>query len=609
MIAAAGDIACDPEGASFNNGDGEPTRCRQRYTSDLLVGDSDLDAVLALGDTQYEEGTLEQHLGSYDPSWGRVKSITRPVIGNHDYRDPAGPGAGYWDYFNGVGVATGPAGDRGKGWYSFDVGGWHLIALNSMCDQITGGCGPGSEQEQWLRADLAANADAACTLAYLHHPLFNSGPEGSYADTPWNTTALWQALYDAGADLVLTAHSHAYERFAPQNPQGNADARFGLREFIVGTGGQSLGNNGPTQPNSELRDNTQFGVIKLALHPNSYDWSFVRDDGQVTDSGSGACHGPPDFTPPETSIGSAPQGVITQREASFSFDSSEPGSSFRCRLDGPGSTAGSEHACASPQSYSGLANGDYTFSVHAVDAAGNADSTPATQPFTVDATAPDTSIGSGPTGATTARRARFAFSSPEANARFECRLDSGSWAACTSPAAYTRLPRRRHTFEVRALDPFGNADASPASRRWSVERPSRYRPRSYKLLSGQVHRNRGRVRRLRKNDQNRLEIAAAAKRSGRFVSAFRTSVSIARDELATLRRITLDYNGGSTARGAEIKIKVFKFRTRRWRSPWSPSASGRDYVSSRGIVRIRVTGKGAEPFRTRTDLLGVTVEY
>ena len=244
--------------------------------------------MLPLGDTQYEDGTLAQFQGSYDPSWGRVKSITRPVIGNHEYHFGSG-GSGYWDYFNGVGSANGPAGERGKGWYSFDVGDWHLIALNSMCPEV-GGCGAGSEQEQWLRADLAANSDASCTIAYWHHPLFNSGPEGSYADTPWNTTALWQALYEAGADLVLTAHAHRYERFAPQDPFGNADPQSGLREFVVGTGGSSLQPVAAIQPNSEFGDSTHFGVIKLVLKANGYDWSFVSDAGATVDSGSGSCH-------------------------------------------------------------------------------------------------------------------------------------------------------------------------------------------------------------------------------------------------------------------------------------------------------------------------------
>jgi hypothetical protein len=375
VIAAAGDIACDPTGASFNNGDGEALRCRQRYTSDLLVGQG-LAAVLALGDTQYEEGTLDQFRLSYDPSWGRVKSITRPAIGNHEYR--LSPGTGYFDYFNGVGNATGPAGDRGKGYYSFNVGGWHLIALNSMCDQVPGGCAAGSAQEQWLRSDLAANSGASCTLAYWHHPLFNSGPDGSYKDTPWNTTALWQALYSGGAELVMSGHAHIYQRFGPQDANGNADAQWGLREFVVGTGGKSLGDLGPTQPNLEFRDNTQFGVIRLVLRPNGYDWTFVNDAGQIRDLGSAGCHGVPDFTPPQTTITSGPTGSVKTTSATFAFVSSEAGSTFECKLDSAAFTT-----CTSPRTYSGLATGGHKFQVRARDAAGNIDPTPATRNFKV----------------------------------------------------------------------------------------------------------------------------------------------------------------------------------------------------------------------------------
>jgi acid phosphatase type 7 len=458
VIAAAGDIACDPNGASFNNGDGEADRCRQKYTSDLLVG-AGLAAVLPLGDTQYEDGTLEQFQGSYDLSWGRVKDITRPVIGNHEYHF----GSGYWDYFNGVGITDGPAGERGKGWYSFDVGSWHLIALNSMCPEV-GGCGAGSEQEQWLREDLAANSDAGCTVAYWHHPLFNSGPDGNYKDTPWNTTDLWQALYAAGADLVLNGHSHRYERFSPQDPLGNADPQFGLREFIVGTGGRSLGLNGPLQPNLELRDNTQFGVIRLVLHPNGYDWTFVNDSGVTRDTGSASCHGSP---PPDTAITSGPTGTINTRSAAFSFTSSEAGSTFKCKLDGPGTTPGTETSCSSPQPYSNLANGTYTFSVYATDATGSADPTPATRSFTVDVdtVAPNTSINS----ATFKKNsATFSFSSTETGSRFTCRLDSGPGASCTSPRTYNGLSAGGHTFYVYATDAAGNADPTPATYSFTI---------------------------------------------------------------------------------------------------------------------------------------------
>ena len=275
VVAAAGDIACDPTSGSYNGGLGTASECRQLATSDLLVGHNDA-AVLLLGDNQYEDGALAKYQQSYDASWGRVKATTRPAPGNHEY-GTAGA-AGYYDYFGSA------AGDRAKGYYSFDVGTWHLIALNSNCSAV-GGCGAGSAQEQWLRADLSAHP-AACTLAFWHHPRFSSGQHRS--DTA--TAALWQALYDANADVVLNGHDHDYERFAPQNPSGTADSTRGIREFVVGSGGRSHYVVGTPQPNSEVRDSTSFGVLRLTLHSTGYDWVFQPAVGTFTDSGTGACH-------------------------------------------------------------------------------------------------------------------------------------------------------------------------------------------------------------------------------------------------------------------------------------------------------------------------------
>jgi hypothetical protein len=170
VIAAAGDIACDPADGDFAAGNGSATRCRQKYTSDLLVS-GDLAKVLLLGDNQYDSAKASAFQTAFEPSWGRVRSITRPALGNHE----VGSATDHFDYFNGIGNATGAAGPRGKGYYSYDVGGWHLIALNSNCPEVA--CNAGSAQEQWLRADLAANA-RACTLAYWHHPRFSSGFDG-----------------------------------------------------------------------------------------------------------------------------------------------------------------------------------------------------------------------------------------------------------------------------------------------------------------------------------------------------------------------------------------------------------------------------------------------
>ena len=278
VIAAAGDIACDPRSQFLDT----LRACRDRETSDLLA-DMDLAAVLTLGDNQYEDGTLAKFRTVYDRGWGRFKAITRPAVGNHEYVTPGA--GGHFDYFNGVGRFSGPAGDRDKGYYSFDVGTWHVIALNSVCDAV-GGCDAGSPQEQWLRADLAAHP-TRCTLAYFHHPRFSSGQEGSST----RFIPFWRALYEAGADVVLSGHAHDYERFAPQTPAGVADADRGIRQFVVGNGGKFLYDFEAPQPNSEARDATTMGVLKLTLRADGYAWRHVPEArGGFTDAGTGVCH-------------------------------------------------------------------------------------------------------------------------------------------------------------------------------------------------------------------------------------------------------------------------------------------------------------------------------
>ena len=288
-IAAAGDIACTPSSVYYNGGAGTADRCRHRYTSDLLVN-AGFSAVLALGDTQYESGEYANFQTSYNPTWGRVKQITRPAIGNHEYHPGSGSpaGTGYFDYFNGPGQFSGPAGDRDKGYYSFDVGAWHLIALNSVCDEVDG-CHEGSPQEQWLREDLFRNR-RACTLAYWHHATFSSGDLGNHNPT----RPLFKALHDAGAEVVLTGHDHNYERFAPQDATGRADPAYGVRAFVVGTGGKDLRALGIRRPNSEALQNTAHGVLALTLQPRGYAFRFLPAAGSsYADSGNAGCHGGP----------------------------------------------------------------------------------------------------------------------------------------------------------------------------------------------------------------------------------------------------------------------------------------------------------------------------
>ena len=268
VVAAAGDIACAP------GDDPSASSCQQMATSDLLVR-GDAWAVLTTGDNQYEDGELSAFQGSYAASWGRVKAITRPSLGNHDYH--VSGARGYFTYFGPL------AGKRGKGYYSFDVGDWHIIALNSNCEEV-GGCDEGSPQERWLRDDLAAHP-TTCTLAYWHHPRFSSGRHGNST----RPEAFWQALYEAGADVVLNGHDHSYERFAPQDPDQRSDPN-GIREFVVGSGGRSHYAFGSPEPNSQVRNSDTFGVLELALHADGYDWRFVPvAGGSFEDSGSGTC--------------------------------------------------------------------------------------------------------------------------------------------------------------------------------------------------------------------------------------------------------------------------------------------------------------------------------
>ncbi len=277
VIAAAGDIACDQtKNAPTPEPDEGPGGCRQGTTATLL-GTRRFAAILTLGDAQYDSGSLPQFMSSYDKTWGKYDSITRPAPGNHEYDTPHA--AGYYAYYGAR------AGDPHQGYYSYDLGKWHLIALNAECSDI-GGCQTGSAEERWLKRDLAAHR-SNCTLAYWHQPRFSSGHH--HSDPTYN--AFWQDLYAAHADLVLNGHDHLYERFGPQAPNGRATAA-GITEIIAGTGGRSHYQFTKIEPNSQVRNNTAFGILEVGLHPHSFDWRFVPVAGMsFTDRGSRACHG------------------------------------------------------------------------------------------------------------------------------------------------------------------------------------------------------------------------------------------------------------------------------------------------------------------------------
>jgi Bacterial Ig-like domain/Calcineurin-like phosphoesterase len=291
IFVGAGDIASCKSG-----GDEE--------TADLL--ETIPGTVYTTGDNAYESGTATEFEECYTPSWGRptIRDRTYPVVGNHEYKTEGA--RGYFDYFGAR------AGDPTKGYYSYNLGEWHVVALNSMCEKV-GGCDARSPMVAWLEQDLAANP-RTCTLAYFHHPLFSSGSShgGNSKMKP-----SWEVLYAANADVVLNGHVHNYERFAPQTPSGVADLGQGIREFVVGTGGKSLNTFDSTVRNSEVRDASSNGVLKLTLHPSSYDWQFVTaPNATIADTGSTSCDPagttpPPNDTEPPTVMDTLPSADAT----------------------------------------------------------------------------------------------------------------------------------------------------------------------------------------------------------------------------------------------------------------------------------------------------------
>lgn len=274
LIAAAGDIACDPSSSNFRNGNGTSSSCKQKATSDLIRSEP-IDAVLAVGDTQYQCGSAQQFQQSFDPSWGRFKAMIHPVPGDNEYESGSGcprEAAGYFQYF---GVAAG----NSRGDSAFTLGKWRLIGLNAECGHA-GGCGASSPQGTFLKSQLTT---AKCTLVYWHQPYYNgtSRTSSSYR-------AFWDILYAGNAEVVLNGHLHNYARFAPQDASGHVDAARGVRQFIVGTGGRSLfsldgGRNVETTTKA-------YGVLELRLHATSYHWAFVNTAGTVVDSGTANCH-------------------------------------------------------------------------------------------------------------------------------------------------------------------------------------------------------------------------------------------------------------------------------------------------------------------------------
>ncbi|HET9347390.1 MAG TPA: metallophosphoesterase [Candidatus Limnocylindrales bacterium] len=263
VLVGAGDIAaCNRDG--------------DEATAQLL--DTIPGTVFTAGDNAYNNGSAQDFAECYSPSWGRHRDRTRPAAGNHDWgTDNA---QGYRDYFGPNALNS-----DGDTWYSYDLGAWHIVVLDSSCTSV-GGCARDSRQGRWLEADLAAN-DAFCTLAIWHHPRFSSGDEHGSDPT---VDPFWRALYAAGADVVINGHDHDYERFAPQDPNGAADRERGIRQFVAGTGGAEIRGFNEPAPHSEVRLAISPGVLKLTLHERSYDWTWIPTNSTVSDSGFAACH-------------------------------------------------------------------------------------------------------------------------------------------------------------------------------------------------------------------------------------------------------------------------------------------------------------------------------
>ncbi|HMB74407.1 MAG TPA: metallophosphoesterase, partial [Gammaproteobacteria bacterium] len=323
-------------------GAGDIASCNGNAEQTALLLDEIPGTVFTTGDHAYEEGTPAEFDACYQPTWGRHNSRTRPVPGNHDYKTLNA--TGYYDYF-------GPAaGDASKGYYSYDIGDWHVVALNSECAFI-GGCDSASPQGQWLRRDLVSNP-GQCTMAYWHTARYSSSLHGSdptYSD-------LWQILFDAGVELVVSAHDHTYERFAPQDANGNAHA-LGVRAFVVGTGGRSLYGISKTEPNSEIHNDDTYGVLKLALNTGSYEWEFIPvAGGTFTDQGSAACQ----LVNQRPLVDAGPDIVVTWPDTAEivgqSVDDGLPSASFATSwelVSGPGTaTFGNSTAAETTVSFS-----------------------------------------------------------------------------------------------------------------------------------------------------------------------------------------------------------------------------------------------------------------
>jgi uncharacterized repeat protein (TIGR01451 family) len=327
VIAAVGDMACAPEDSSFNGGAGGPSNCGEIRTSAQMENDHTIDMLLGLGDYQYGCSDPAEWALSYNPSWGFFNNIIDPATGNHEYNTLTNSATGATctdtnnagqDYFNYFGA---PAHQSTAGHYSFNVGSWHLISLNAQCNSTgVGGCGASSPQTQWLAADLAANSQP-CIMAYWHQPRWTATSSNNSTYAAW-----WNLLYSSHADVVLGGHIHTYARFAQLNPSGAVDAN-GIREVIVGTGGESLQSASASANPKPLSNFRLFGYLRMVLHPTGYDAQFVISTGVVKDTFSGTCHG-----------SSAPPAALKISQTSNDAVQADSGATYNVTIQNPSTT-------------------------------------------------------------------------------------------------------------------------------------------------------------------------------------------------------------------------------------------------------------------------------
>lgn len=324
VLAVVGDVACEPEGDAEAAGQKAPNpkylcdseRNTAQTSTAAQIEAMHPDLVALLGDEQYQVGRYNDFMGSFDKTYGAFKFLQRPAPGNHefyDYKDgeKGVDGTGYFAYYNGrqldatgtpladgqgqpLPLPSGQAGETGQGWYSYDVGNWHVVSLNIECKTQPGGCSADGQwmkdQTTWLAQDLSQDK-APCTVAYWHQPAFSAADdlstEGALARQEW-----WPLLQKAGVDVVLNGHEHLYARFNPVDADGTADSKHGIRQFIIGTGGEGLDDlaQTPGAPQYVTGQDTSYGVAKFQLQPHGYTWTYTTTDGQYTDSGSAACH-------------------------------------------------------------------------------------------------------------------------------------------------------------------------------------------------------------------------------------------------------------------------------------------------------------------------------